>query len=241
MRLNKFISKSGFGSRREADKLIKGATVTVNGNVELNPAYNVVSGDKVQLDEQQINLQRKKRFIILNKPSGYITTVKDPLNRKTVMDLVDTDERLFPVGRLDKDTTGLLLLTNVGDTANILTHPRNKIERIYKVEIDKIFKDYEIKRMASKIYIGQKEWGKVEVLSQKRDRGRVIVDLRLFQGKKREIRRIMYRMKRKIFSLQRIKFGPIELGDLPIGQWRELNGSENQLLNRIKLLKSKRA
>ena len=95
--------------------------------------------------------------------------------------------------------------------------------------------------MASKIYIGQKEWGKVEVLSQKRDRGRVIVDLRLFQGKKREIRRIMYRMKRKIFDLRRIKFGPIELGDLPIGKWRNLSPVENKRLNSIKLLNSKRA
>ena len=95
--------------------------------------------------------------------------------------------------------------------------------------------------MASKIYIGQKEWGKVEVLSQKRDRGRVIVDLRLFQGKKREIRRIMYRMKRKIFDLRRIKFGPIELGDLPIGKWRNLSSVENKRLDSIKLLNSKRA
>ena len=209
MRLNKFISQCGVGSRRESDRLIKSATVTVNGNVELNPAYNVIDGDKIKVDEQQVSLQKKKRFIILNKPSGYITTLKDPLKRKTIMELVNTDERLFPVGRLDKDTTGLLLLTNVGDIANILMHPKNKIKRIYKVEIDKIFKNYEIKRMASKVYIGQKEWGKVEVLSQKRDRGRVIVDLRLFQGKKREIRRIMYRMKRKIFDLRRIKFGPI--------------------------------
>ena len=189
----------------------------------------------------KLSFKKKKRFIILNKPSGYITTVKDPFKRKTVMDLVNTDERLFPVGRLDKDTTGLLLLTNVGDTANILTHTRNKIERIYKVEIDKIFKYYEFKRMASNIYIGEKECGKVEVLSQKRDRGRVIVDLRLFQGKKREIRRIMYRMKRKIFDLRRIKFGPIELGDLPIGKWRNLSSVENKRLDSIKLLNSKRA
>ncbi len=230
MRLNKFISQCGIGSRRESDRLIKSATVTVNGNVELNPAYNVIDGDKVKVDQQQISLQNKKRFIILNKPSGYITTEKDPLKRKTIMDLVDTDERLFPIGRLDKETTGLLLLTNAGDIANILMHPKNKIQRIYKVEIDKIFKNYEIKRMASKVYIGQKEWGRVEVLSQKRNRGRVIVDLRLYQGKKREIRRVMFRMKRKVFSLKRIKFGPIELGDLPIGQWRELNSGENQLL-----------
>ena len=179
MRLNKFISQCGVGSRRESDRLIKSATVTVNGNVELNPAYNVIDGDKIKVDEQQVSLQKKKRFIILNKPSGYITTLKDPLKRKTIMELVNTDERLFPVGRLDKDTTGLLLLTNVGDIANILMHPKNKIKRIYKVEIDKIFKNYEIKRMASKVYIGQKEWGRVEVLSHKRIRGRVIVDLSL--------------------------------------------------------------
>ena len=241
MRLNKFISQCGVGSRRESDKLIKSATVTVNGNVELNPAYNVIDGDKIKVDEQQVSLQKKKRFIILNKPSGYITTLKDPLKRKTIMELVNTDERLFPVGRLDKDTTGLLLLTNVGDIANILMHPKNKIKRIYKVEIDKIFKNYEIKRMASKVYIGQKEWGRVEVLSQKRIRGRVIVDLSLKQGKKREIRRVMFRMKRKVFSLQRTKFGPIELGNLPIGQWRELSSTENQLLNNIKLINSSRA
>ena len=241
MRLNKFISQCGVGSRRESDRLIKSATVTVNGNVELNPAYNVIDGDKIKVDEQQVSLQKKKRFIILNKPSGYITTLKDPLKRKTIMELVNTDERLFPVGRLDKDTTGLLLLTNVGDIANILMHPKNKIKRIYKVEIDKIFKNYEIKRMASKVYIGQKEWGRVEVLSQKRIRGRVIVDLSLHQGKKREIRRVMFRMKRKVFSLQRTKFGPIELGNLPIGQWRELSSTENQLLNNIKLINSSRA
>ena len=241
MRLNKFISQCGVGSRRESDRLIKSATVTVNGNVELNPAYNVIDGDKIKVDEQQVSLQKKKRFIILNKPSGYITTLKDPLKRKTIMELVNTDERLFPVGRLDKDTTGLLLLTNVGDIANILMHPKNKIKRIYKVEIDKIFKNYEIKRMASKVYIGQKEWGRVEVLSQKRIRGRVIVDLSLHQGKKREIRRVMFRMKRKVFSLQRIKFGPIELGKLPIGQWRELSSTENQLLNNIKLINPSRA
>ena len=241
MRLNKFISQCGVGSRRESDRLIKSATVTVNGNVELNPAYNVIDGDKIKVDEQQVSLQKKKRFIILNKPSGYITTLKDPLKRKTIMELVNTDERLFPVGRLDKDTTGLLLLTNVGDIANILMHPKNKIKRIYKVEIDKIFKNYEIKRMASKVYIGQKEWGRVEVLSQKRIRGRVIVDLSLHQGKKREIRRVMFRMKRKVFSLQRTKFGRIELGNLPIGQWRELSSTENQLLNNIKLINSSRA
>jgi pseudouridine synthase len=171
--------------------------------------------------------------VLLNKPTGFITSAKDPLKRKTVMDLVQTEERLFPIGRLDKDTTGLLLLTNHGSLANYLMHPKNKIPRVYKLEIDQIFREGEKKRLASKIYIGQKEWGRAEILSQKKDRGRIIVHLRLFQGKKREIRRMMYRMKRKLFSLQRTKFGPIELGDIALGEWRDLNSSEFESLTSI--------
>ena len=144
MRLNKYISLSGVSSRREAEELIKSATITVNDKVEMDPGYRVSPGDKIKYDEKIIAPQGNNQVVMLNKPAGFITTVKDPLNRKTVMDLVDTDERLFPVGRLDKDTTGLLLLTNVGDLANILAHPKNRIQRIYKVEIDKIFKNHEI-------------------------------------------------------------------------------------------------
>ena len=144
-----------------------------------------------------------------------------------------TEERLFPIGRLDKDTSGLLLLTNHGFLANYLMHPKNKIPRVYKLEIDKIFQKGEKKRLASKIYIGQKEWGRAEILSQKKDRGRIIVHLRLLQGKKREIRRMMYRMKRELFSLQRTKFGPIELGDIALGEWRDLNPSEFESLTSI--------
>ena len=114
MRLNKFISLSGIASRREADNLVKSAIVTVNDMVETNPAYQVSISDKVKCDEKIISLKENKRIVLLNKPTGFITTIKDPLKRKTVMDLVQTDERLFPIGRLDKDTSGLLLLTNHG-------------------------------------------------------------------------------------------------------------------------------
>ena len=233
MRLNKYISLSGVSSRREADELIKSATITVNDKVEMDPGYRVSPGDKIRYDQRILKLQENNRIVMLNKPAGFITTVKDPLKRKTIMHLVQTDERLFPIGRLDKDTTGLLLLTNNGSLANFLTHPKNKIPRVYIVEIDKILNDTEIRRLASKIYIGQKEWGKAEVLSQKKDRGRVILHLRLFQGKKREIRRIIYRLKRELFSLQRIKFGPIELAGLPVGEWRALKPSEYKSLTNI--------
>ena len=233
MRLNKYLARSGIASRREADKLIQTTSVTVNGVVEVNPAYRVKSTDKVRYDNKRINPESNTRIILLNKPNGYITTVKDPLKRKTVMDLIDNNKRLFPVGRLDKDTTGLLLLTNDGELANRLMHPRNQIQRIYKVEIDKKFRSWEIKRMANKVYIGQKQWGKAEVVEQKQVKGRAPVLLRQSQGQKREVRRLMYRMKRKLFSLERIQFGPIALGNISRGRWRDLNASEMQILGSL--------
>ena len=233
MRLNKFLSQSGIASRRESDNLIKNAMVTVNGILEINPAYQVKSKDEVFYDNQRIKLETKTRIIAFNKPEGYITTMKDPHNRKTVIDLIQTNERLFPIGRLDKDTRGLLLLTNDGQLANKLMHPRNQVPRIYKLQIDKVFKSWEIKRMASKVYIGQKEWGKAEVIDQKKDKGRVTVHLRLFHGKKREVRRVIFRMKRNLFSLERVKYGSIELGDIPLGKWRDLSNKELKSLNSL--------
>lgn len=231
MRLNKFLAQAGIASRRESDRLIQSAMVTVNGVIESNPAYQVQPNDDIFYDNQRISIQSNTRIILLNKPNGYITTMKDPLKRKTVMDLVHTDERLFPIGRLDKDTTGLLLLTNDGQLANKLMHPRNRIPRIYKIEIDKTFQSWEVKRMATKIYIGQNEWGKAEVTEQKQIKGRATIFLKLYQGKKREVRRIIYRMKRKLFSLERIQYGPIKLGDIPMGGWRDVKPSELKSLN----------
>jgi 23S rRNA pseudouridine2605 synthase len=233
MRLNKFLSQAGIASRRESDNLIKNAMVTVNGVLETNPAYQVKSKDEVFYDDQRIKLETKTRIIALNKPEGYITTMKDPLQRKTVIDLIYTEERLFPIGRLDKDTTGLLLLTNDGQLANKLMHPKNQIPRIYKLQIDKVFQSWEIKKMASKVYIGQKEWGRAEVVDQKKIKGRVTLHLRLFQGKKREIRRIIFRMKRKLFNLERIQYGSIELGDIPLGKWRDLSKKELKSLKSL--------
>ena len=194
MRLNKFFAKSGECSRRQADKYVQGGSVTVNGSLELNPAYQVLGNDDIRFDGRRITLSKRTVTILLNKPMGYITTSHDPFKRKTVMDLINHKERLFPIGRLDKDTTGLLLLTNDGNLANLLTHPKNKIPRIYELEIDKPFESWEKKKISKKIYIGQKQWGKAEILEQKKNKGRTTVLLRLYQGKKREIRRIVYRL-----------------------------------------------
>ena len=233
MRLNKFIAKSGECSRRQADKYVKGGSVTVNGSLELNPAYQVLGVDDIRFDGRRITSSEKTITILLNKPMGYITTSHDPFKRKTVMDLINHKERLFPIGRLDKDTTGLLLLTNDGNLANILTHPKNKIPRIYELEIDKPFQSWEKKKISKKIYIGQKQWGKAEILEQKKNKGRTTVLMRLYQGKKREIRRIVYRMKKTLFSLKRTQFGPIYLDNTPIGGFRDLSDAEIKLLSRL--------
>ena len=233
MRLNKFIARSGECSRRQADKYVQGGSVTVNGSLELNPAYQVLGADDIRFDGRRITSSEKTITILLNKPMGYITTSHDPFKRKTVMDLINHKERLFPIGRLDKDTTGLLLLTNDGNLANLLTHPKNKIPRIYELEIDKPFESWEKKKISKKISIGQKQWGKAEILEQKKNKGRTTVLLRLYQGKKREIRRIVYRMKKTLFSLKRTQFGPIHLDNTPIGGYRELSKAEIKLLSRL--------
>lgn len=233
MRLNKYIAKSGECSRRQADGFVQGGSVTVNGTLELNPAYQVLENDDVRFDGRRVEISQEFKTILLNKPMGYITTSRDPFKRKTVIDLIDLRERLFPIGRLDKDTTGLLLLTNDGSLANTLTHPKNKIPRIYELEVDKPFQVWEKKKIAKKIYIGQKEWGRADILEQKKNKGRTNVTMRLYQGKKREIRRIAYRMKKTLFSLRRIQFGPIHLDNTPPGAFRELSDKEIKLLSRL--------
>ena len=233
MRLNKYIAKSGECSRRQADGFVQGGSVTVNGTLELNPAYQVLENDDVRFDGRRVELSQEFKTILLNKPMGYITTSRDPFKRKTVIDLIDSRERLFPIGRLDKDTTGLLLLTNDGSLANTLTHPKNKIPRIYELEVDKPFQSWEKKKISKKIYIGQKEWGRADILEQKKNKGRTNVTMQLYQGKKREIRRIAYRMKKTLFSLRRIQFGPIHLDNTPPGAFRELSDKEIKLLSRL--------
>ena len=233
MRLNKYIAKSGECSRRQADEFVQGGSVTVNGVLELNPAYQVLDNDDVRFDGRRIELSHEFKTILLNKPMGYITTYSDPFKRKTVIDLINLKERLFPIGRLDKDTSGLLLLTNDGNLANTLMHPKNKIPRVYELVVDKPFQSWEKRKISKKIYIGQKEWGRADILEQKKYKGRTTVTMCLHQGKKREIRRIVYRMKKNLFSLKRIQFGPIHLDNTPEGAFRELSKTEIKLLKRL--------
>ena len=226
MRLNKYLSKSGIASRRESDNLIQMGTTEVNGLLCLDPAYQVKESDVVSYDGKKIKPEINKIVLMLHKPPKIITTVKDTHGRKTVLDIIEASSRVVPIGRLDKDTTGLLLLTNDGDLHQHLTHPKNRIPKDYEVEIEGRINDTQVKKITKGVYIGDKEYGKAEVLDQVTKKGRSKITLRLRHGKKREIRRLMYRVKIKLFNLRRINYAGLKLGSLKEGEYRNLTENE---------------
>jgi len=226
MRLNKFLAKAGIASRRKSDELIQMATTMVNGKVCLDPAYHVKKEDSVQFDGKKVMVEKKKIVLMLHKPRKVITTVRDTHGRKTVMDFIPSKFRITPVGRLDQNTTGLLLLTNDGDLQEYLTHPKNKVSKDYEVYIEGKLNIDQVKKLKSGLYIGYKEYGKAEILEQKVHKGRSKIILRMRQGKKREIRRIFHRLNKKLISLKRIGFASLKLGNLREGEYRELTHNE---------------
>ena len=232
MRLNKFLAKSGVASRRKSDELIQMATTEVNGKVCLDPAYNVTPSDSVYFDGKLVKLIEDKVVYMLNKPEKVITTVSDTHGRKTVMDYINCKVRITPIGRLDKQTTGLLLLTNDGDLHHYLTHPSHMVAKDYEAIIEGKISDNQRKKLKRGIYIGYKEYGKAEIIKQETSKSRSNVQLRLRQGKKREIRRIFFRLKIKLLSLKRIGYSNLRLGNLRIGEYRELNHKEIKSLYR---------
>jgi 23S rRNA pseudouridine2605 synthase len=230
MRLNKYLALSGVSSRRMADDLIKAATTTVNDIVITDPAFRVKDDDTIRYDGKNIKINQNHIVIMLNKPIGVITSMDDPKNRPVVADYFPTKMRLFPVGRLDKNTTGLLLVTNNGDLANKLMHPKNLIPKIYEAETDLILDTVLISKIKKGVFIGYNQWAKAKVLNQKKSKSRIIVTLQLHHGKNREIRRLFNKINRKLFSLNRVKYGDLKLGNLPLGKYRELNKTE---LNKV--------
>jgi len=226
MRLNKFLAQSGVASRRKSDELIQMATTEVNGKVCLDPAYKVRPDDKVCFDGKRLVPIIDKVVLMLNKPEKVITTVQDTHGRKTVIDLIKSKIRLSPIGRLDKNTKGLLLLTNDGTLHQYLTHPSHQVPKDYEAVIEGKLTQENIIKLKRGIYIGNKEYGKAEILKQNTIKGRSTIILRLRQGKKREIRRIFFRFNKKLHSLKRIKYAKLTLGNLKEGEYRQLTTNE---------------
>lgn len=227
IRLNKFIANAGICSRREADKLIESGIIKVNGKVIKELGTKISPMDKVQYDDQVLKSE-KKYYVLLNKPKGYITTTDDPYERKTVMFLVKNacKERIYPVGRLDRNTTGLLLLTNDGDIAKKLTHPKHQVKKIYHIVLDKNLKSADFNQIAKGInledgFIKVDTIAYVEGAENKKEIG-----IEIHSGKNRIIRKIFESLDYKVIKLDRVAFAGLTKKDIPRGKWRFLTEKE---------------
>ena len=234
MKLFKFVAASGILSRRKSQESIKSALITVNDIVILDPFFEIdPKKDIVRLDQQIIKFNKEFSTIILNKPKGFVCSKSDELNRKTVFDLIPNKPPLNYVGRLDKDTTGIILFTNDGKLSDFLTHPRNKISKEYIAETTTRIKDSDVKKIEKGIFIGSGDRGRAKILSQKKVKNTFFINMILRQGKKNEIRRIFKFSNIKLISLKRIKFGEITLGNLNEGSWRELSKKDKKYLEKF--------
>ena len=233
MKLFKAISSSGVLSRRKSMDAVKEAMVTVNGKLILDPSFEIQANDDIRLDNQKIKLNSNLTTILLNKPKGYLSTKSDEKNRKTIFELIPNKPPLNHIGRQDMDTTGAILLTNDGNLAQFLMHPKNKIEKEYVATSDQYINDKTINKVRKGIFIGSGQKGKAKIVSQEKMKGKVEIRLILKQGKKNESRRIFKFLDLNLFSLKRLRIGEINLGSLPVGSWRLLSKKELKYLSNL--------
>ncbi|MHB1170060.1 MAG: pseudouridine synthase [Longimicrobiales bacterium] len=231
VRLQKFLSQAGVASRRAAEQLMQSGRVKVNGRAATEPGIKVdPARDVVEVDGRRVR-PAKPVWIALNKPRGYVTTRSDPQGRSTVYELLPAEyRRLFHVGRLDYDSEGLLLLTNEGDTAERLQHPRYEVDRVYDVEVDAPLTDTSRRALLAGVMLedGRARARALRRLRGSADRERWAVTMR--EGRKREVRRMFDAVGSPVRRLRRVRYGPIELGTLRPGAWRILSPAEVRTL-----------
>jgi 23S rRNA pseudouridine2605 synthase len=232
MRLNAYLARAGVASRRGADELIKAGRVRVNGEVgQLNTF--VAARDIVEVDGKRVAKQ-KLAYLLLNKPAGVVTTARDPQGRRTVVELVPREPRVVPVGRLDADTTGALLLTNDGELAHRLAHPRYRVEKVYEAELEAEPADASLKALADGIELedGRTAPAKARRLGPRR------IELAIHEGRKHQVKRMCAAVGCPVLRLQRSRYAALELGGLGPGEWRELDAGEVRALQRLVGLES---
>ena len=227
MRINKYIAAAGVCSRRVADTLLDAGKVTVNGVRVTEKGMDITDADVVEVDGVRIFPAAKKYYIMLNKPDGFVTTTHDQFERASVLDLVtDIDARLFPVGRLDYHTEGLLFLTNDGDFANALTHPRNKVYKTYIAHVKGFPKQSDIAKLAHGIVLEDGKTAPAKVMVVRQYPEGVDISVSIYEGRNRQVRRMLEAVGLKVITLTRISVGNIKLGHLPRGKWRHLTEAE---------------
>ena len=234
IRLNRYIANAGICSRREADKLIAAGVVKVNGKIVTELGTKVFPTDRIQYDNQTLS-REKLRYVLLNKPKGFITTMDDPGERKTVMNLVAKAcrERIYPVGRLDRNTTGLLLFTNDGQITKKLTHPRFGIKKIYHVGLDHNLVAQDMKTILDGIELedGVVKADAIEYVGEGNDKKEIGIELHT--GQNRVVRRIFEKLGYRVTKLDRVYYAGLTKKNLPRGEWRFLEEKEINLLKMI--------
>jgi 23S rRNA pseudouridine2605 synthase len=221
MRLAKYLAHGGVASRRKAELIIGKGRVTVGGEVVTDPARDVGAADDVRVNGSPVKTEAREVWAV-NKPAGVVSTAREPGERPAVVSLVRSEARLYPVGRLDVDSTGLLLLTNEGELANRLTHPRYEVSKAYRVSLRRPPSDADLRLLARGVELEDGMTAPAQV-SRKDEREMEIV---LREGRNRQVRRMVEAIGNRVTALRRVRFGPIALGDLPEGEARRLTEDE---------------
>jgi 23S rRNA pseudouridine2605 synthase len=221
LRLAKYLAHSGVASRRGAEEIVRGGRVRVGGKVVTDPARDVDESSGVEVDGRRVEPEATEVWA-LNKPAGVTSTAKEPGRRRPVVDLVRSERRLYPVGRLDVDTTGLILLTNDGELANRLTHPRYEVPKTYLATLARPVTDSQVRRLREGVGLedGPTAPARARRLGERR------LELTIREGRNRQVRRMFEAVGNRVEALERIRFGSLELGDLPEGRSRRLTAAE---------------
>jgi 23S rRNA pseudouridine2605 synthase len=224
MRLAKYLASAGVASRRACDPIIRAGRVAVDGATVTDPARDVSDSNRVAVDGKPVSLAAPERVVyVLNKPAGVVSTARDPQGRPTVVTMVPQIERLYPVGRLDIDTTGLLLLTNQGELAHRLTHPSFEVEKTYRVVVGgPALHEQALRALRDGVELEEGRTAPAKVRRVSAD----TLEITIHEGRKRQVKRMCEAVGHPVKRLERIAFGPLSLGDLPRGRWRRLNDAE---------------
>lgn len=234
MRLQKYLALCGVASRRNAEKLIADGHVSVDGKAVTEMGVQVEIGQDIRVDGKLVTPEPEKRCIMYHKPAGEVTTVSDPEGRATVLDkFKDFPVRLYPVGRLDYDSEGLLLLTNDGDLTERMLHPSQEVEKVYLARVSNQVTPEEAHRLENGVMVDGRKTAraKVKILSVKPLYTDMLVTIH--EGRNRQVRKMVEQVGHQVVLLRRIRFGPLKLGDLPRGMWRELTPEELEALDRL--------
>jgi 23S rRNA pseudouridine2605 synthase len=223
MRLGKFLANAGVASRRASEEIVRAGRVSVAGETVTDPARDVTRDDVIQVDGRPVSTVHERVVYALNKPTGVVSTARDPQGRPTVVTMVPQTERLYPVGRLDIDTTGLILLTNQGELAHRLTHPRFEVEKTYRVVVaGPSVRDADLRALRAGVDLEDGRTSPARVRRVSAD----TIEITIHEGRKRQVKRMCEAVGHPVKRLERVRFGPLELGDLPRGRWRRLTDAE---------------